>query len=406
MIDETGGRFVRMAHLACVGSHRINGVARLHSELLGRTVLRDFHALDPSRFTNITNGVTPRRFLLLVNPGLAALLRQHVGNRWVVHPDELRAIEPLAEDAGFQDAWREVKRHNKAVLSTLIRMRTGVSVDPESMFDVQVKRIHEYKRQHLAILHAVMLYERLRRNPNSPLPPRTLIFGGKAAPGYRMAKLIIKLIHSVAGVINGDPAVKDRLRAVFLPDLNVKNAQPIYPAADVSEQISLAGMEASGTGNMKFAMNGALTLGTPDGANLEIREAVGAEHFFLFGMTAEDVATRKRDGYSPEEVLRANPEVWEALEWIASGRFSPGQPDLFRPLVDKLRYHDDFMVLADLPAYAACQDRVGAAYSEAGGWTRSSILNVARIGWFSSDRAIREYCLKIWNVGREPVTLE
>ncbi|HNQ90742.1 MAG TPA: glycogen/starch/alpha-glucan phosphorylase [Verrucomicrobiota bacterium] len=406
LIDESGGRFVRMAHLACVGSHRVNGVARLHSELLGRTVLRDFHAVDPSRFTNVTNGVSPRRFLVLINPGLAALLRRHVGDRWVAHAEELRALEPLAEDPTFRAAWREVKHRNKAALSDLIRARTGVSVDPESMFDVQVKRIHEYKRQHLAVLHAVMLYERLRRNPGLAIPPRTLLFGGKAAPGYGMAKLIIKLIHSVAGVINADPAVEGRLRVVFLPDFNVKNAQPIYPAADLSEQISLAGMEASGTGNMKFAMNGALTIGTADGANLEIREAVGAEHFFLFGLTADEVAARKQGGYRPEDVLRENPEVWEALEGIAAGRFSPGEAGLFRPLVDNLRYRDDFMVLADLPAYMACQERVAVAYGDAASWTRASILNVARIGWFSSDRAIREYCQDIWNVKPEPVDSE
>jgi starch phosphorylase len=405
LIDETGPRYVRMAHLACLGSSAINGVAALHTELLKATVLRDFHDLWPEKFSNKTNGVTPRRFLLLSNPRLRALLGSRLGTAWENDLDRLRTLEPLADDPGFREEWRQVKRAAKSDLAQHIRRQTGVAVDPDSLFDIQVKRIHEYKRQHLNVLHVVTLYNRLRRDPRLAVPPRTVIFGGKAAPGYAMAKLIIKLVHSVAEVVNADPAVNERLRVAFVPDLNVKNALRIYPAADLSEQISTAGKEASGTGNMKFAMNGALTIGTLDGANVEIREEVGAENFFLFGLTADEVQALPARGYRPRDFYEANAELREAIDQIASGFFSRGDPRLFQPLVASLLDHDPFLLLADYASYVACQDRVGRAFRDTEAWTRMSILNTARTGKFSSDRAIREYCRDIWNIQPVPVEL-
>ncbi|MFH1708714.1 MAG: glycogen/starch/alpha-glucan phosphorylase [Planctomycetota bacterium] len=401
LIDETGPRFVRMANLACVGSHAINGVARLHSELLKKNVLGPFCRLWPEKFSNKTNGVTPRRFMVVANPGLTKLISEHIGEDWIRDLDQLRRLEPLAGRASFQKAWREVKRANKAALAWLIRERTGMTVDPDTLFDIQVKRIHEYKRQHLNILHAIVLYQRLKRDPGRQQPARTVIFGGKAAPGYRMAKLIIRLIHGVAGVVNNDPATRDRLRVAFVPDFNVKTAHWVYPAADLSEQISTAGLEASGTGNMKFAMNGALTIGTLDGANVEIREEAGGENFFLFGLAADQVAARKREGYHPRPVIEREPELRAALEAIADGVFSGGDHEMFGPLLDNLWEHDPFLVCADFAAYAACQERVGAAFADTAAWARMSIFNTARMGKFSSDRAIREYCRDIWKV--EPV---
>jgi starch phosphorylase len=398
LIDEDGGRYVRMANLASVGSHAINGVAALHTELLKKTVLKDFHAVAPDKFHNVTNGVTPRRWLVLSNPKLSALLTRHIGERWIADLEGgLQAIEPLAGDAGFQRDWREVKAANKAVLAALIKERTGVAVDPASLFDIQVKRLHEYKRQHLMALYLVTLYNRLLRSPNGAAP-RTAIFGGKAAPGYRMAKLIIKLIHAVGAVINQDRRVSDHLRVVFLPDFNVKNSHRVYPAADLSEQISTAGKEASGTGNMKFAMNGALTIGTLDGANVEIRDAVGADNFFLFGLTADQVGDRKASGYAPRSFYEANPELREAIDQIGGGAFSNGDRELFRPLVESLLTRDDYLLLADYQSYVDCQARVSEAYRDQAGWTRMSILNCARVGRFSSDRSIRDYCRDIWNV--------
>jgi starch phosphorylase len=405
LIDETGERYVRMAHLATVGSHAVNGVARLHSDLLKQGVLRDFHEFEPEKFTNKTNGVTPRRFLLLSNPGLAALITSRIGEGWVTRLEELRRLEPFADDPAFRRQWREVKQQNKRALAGLLRQRTGLEVDPESLFDVQVKRLHEYKRQHLNVLHIVTLYNRLRREPRADVPPRTFLFGGKAAPGYYMAKLIIKLIHAVGDVVNQDPVVGGRLKVAFFPDFNVKNAQHIYPAADLSEQISTAGKEASGTGNMKFALNGALTIGTLDGANIEIREQVGAENFFLFGLSAPEVQDLRARGYRPHELLAPNPALREALDQIGSGHFSPSAPGLFRPLVDALLRHDEFMLLADYASYIECQDRVSRAYRDPEQWTRLSILNVARIGWFSSDRSIREYCEEIWKTTPVPIEL-
>lgn len=397
LIEEWGEKYVRMANLACVGSRAINGVAALHTELLKETVLKDFYELWPGKFTNITNGVTPRRFLLLANPRLSELISSVIGNTWVRNLDELKGIEHYADDAGFREEWRRVKLSNKRDFAAKILAETGIQVDPESIFDIQVKRIHEYKRQHLNVLHIVTLYNRLKQNPRTTIAPRTFIFGGKAAPGYFMAKLIIKLIHSVADVINNDPDVNRILRVVFFPDFNVKNANHIYPAADLSEQISTAGKEASGTGNMKFSMNGALTVGTLDGANVEIREEVGPENFFLFGMTSDEVTARKAEGYRPWELYRQNSELREVLDLIGSGHFSGGERNLFQPVVRSLIDWDEYMLFADYPSYIECQNTIGTAFGDFEHWTRMSILNVARMGKFSSDRAIKEYCSKIWH---------
>jgi len=406
LIDETGDRRVRMANLATVGSHAVNGVAALHSELLKRTVLRDFAELWPERFRNVTNGVTPRRFVVLTNAGLARLLDETAGSGWVTDLTRLRMLEPRADDAEFHARWRAVKRHNKEVLAGIIHHRTGILVDPGAMFDIQVKRIHEYKRQHLNALYIVTLYQRLRQSPNLSVAPRCFVFGGKAAPGYHMAKLIIRLINGIAEVVNSDPAMEGRLRVVFLPDFNVKNAHAVYPAADLSEQISTAGKEASGTGNMKFTINGALTIGTLDGANVEIREEVGAENFFLFGLGAEEVERVTREGYRPAHYIDVCAELREVLALIADGRFSRGDRQTFQPLLANLQQHDPFLVCADYADYVACQERVSDAWSNTAGWTRMSILNTARAGKFSSDRAIREYCETVWQVRPVPVRLK
>jgi glycogen phosphorylase len=399
LIDETGSRYVRMAHLASVGCHAINGVAALHSALLAQTVLSDFHAVEPEKFRNVTNGVTPRRWMLLSNPRLAALITEQIGDRWVADLEhELGQLEPLAADAAFQRKWQRVKDLNKEDLAAVINERTGIRIDPQSLFDVQVKRLHEYKRQHLNILYVISLYNQLRRDPRADTPRRTVIFGGKAAPGYRMAKLIIKLINDVATVVNNDATTAALLKVVFFPDFNVKNAHRVYPAADLSEQISTAGKEASGTGNMKFAMNGALTIGTLDGANIEIRDAVGHENFFLFGMTAEDVAHARATGYDPRRVYESDPQLRDALDLISDGFFSNGDRDLYRPLVESLLNRDEYMVLSDFHAYIECQQRVSDAFGDRSDWARMSILNTARVGRFSSDRSIREYCRDIWNV--------
>ncbi len=399
IIDENGSRNVRMAHLATIGSFAVNGVAALHTELLKSTVMRDFHELWPDRFHNVTNGVTPRRFLRLSNPELSNLISRSIGNEhWITHLEDLRQLEPFAEDPAFQGDWQTVKSTNKRKLANRILTWTGIDVDPDSMFDIQVKRIHEYKRQHLNALHIVTLYNRIKQNPNLDLVPRTFIFGGKAAPGYFLAKLIIKLINSVGEVVNQDPQVSRYLRVVFLPNFNVKNAHVVYPAADLSEQISLAGKEASGTGNMKFSMNGALTIGTLDGANVEIREEVGAENFFLFGLTAEQVMQIRAEGYQPREHYQGNLELRAAFDLIDSGVFSHGDKELFRPLTENLRQHDPFMLCADYQAYVDSQLEVDHAYRDNHHWSRMSILNTARMGKFSSDRSIRDYCKNIWKV--------
>jgi starch phosphorylase len=396
LIDESGDKHVRMAHLAALGSHAINGVAALHTELLKTRVLRDFYELTPEKFSNKTNGVTPRRWIVLANPGLAQLLTARLGTGWIRDLEKLRRLEPIASDCELRDEWKAIKLQNKVALANYIQDRLGIAVDPESMFDVLVKRLHEYKRQHLQILHILTLYKRIQRDPDEDVVPRTFLFGGKAAPGYRMAKLIIKLIHSVGEVINADSRVRGRLKVVFLPDYNVKLGQRVYPAADLSEQISLAGKEASGTGNMKFAMNGALTIGTLDGANIEIRQEVGAENFFLFGLTAPDVERQKREGYNPHAIYDSNANLRQVLDALSGGEFSHGDKSLFEPLVSSLLNGDDYMLLADYQSYIDCQDRASQAYMNPDEWTRMSILNVARIGKFSSDRSIRDYCADIW----------
>ena len=401
LIDESGDRYVRMANLACVGSHAINGVAALHSELLKQTVLKDFYEFSPEKFSNKTNGVTPRRFMVLSNPRLSTLISDRIGKGWITELDKLKQLEPLVDDAQFCEDWKQIKHSIKQDLADRILVDYGVTVNANSIFDIQAKRIHEYKRQHLNVLHILTLYDRIKANPDIEITPRTFLFGGKAAPGYFMAKLIIKLINAIADVINNDPDVRDRIKVVFLKDYNVKFAQNVYPAADLSEQISTAGKEASGTGNMKFAMNGALTIGTLDGANVEIMEQVGEENFFLFGLTAQEVDEVKASGYNPRDYYNSNPELKLVLDRISSGIFSHGDCTLFKPIVDNLLYQDPYLLLADYQSYIDCQDRVAEAYLDQKQWTRMSILNSARMGMFSSDRSIREYCTDIWKV--EPV---
>jgi starch phosphorylase len=405
LIDESGPRYVRMANLACVGSHAVNGVARLHSDLVRRDLFRDFHEMWPEKFRNVTNGVTPRRFVALVNPGLSALITGAIGDGWVSDLGRLGELEPLAGDAAFRAEWRAVKLANKKALAAQIRERASVEVSPESLFDVQVKRIHEYKRQHLNVLHVAALHERLRRDPKLDAAPRTVVFGGKAAPGYRTAKVMIKLVHSVAEVVNSDPDVAGRLKVAFLPDYNVTNCGRIFPAAELSEQISTAGKEASGTGNMKFSLNGALTIGTLDGANVEIREDVGDENFFLFGLAVDDVARLRASGYRPRDFYERDEELRLALDRIGSGFYSRGDASLFRPLVDSLLQDDPFLLLADFRSYLDAQHAVSRAWQDEERWTRMSILNVARMGRFSSDRSIGEYCRDIWNVAPQPIVL-
>jgi glycogen phosphorylase len=405
LIDESGDRYVRMAHLACVGSHAINGVAALHTELLQKDVLKDFYEMYPSKFSNKTNGVTPRRFMVLSNLPLAKLINEKIGSGWIKNLLELKKLEAYVDDPEFRRQWRQIKQDRKQDLAIYIQNNYGLTVDPTSLFDIQAKRIHEYKRQHLNALHIITLYNRIKANPDIEITPRTFLFGGKAAPGYYMAKLIIKLINSVGDIVNRDPDVRGRLKVLFLKNYNVKFAQRVYPAADLSEQISTAGKEASGTGNMKFAMNGALTIGTLDGANVEIREEVGAENFFLFGMTAEEVYAKRAAGYDPKEFYNSNADLKLAIDRVSSGYFSHGNTDVFRPLVDLLLQQDPFFVLADYTSYIVCQDQVGLAYQDEDRWTRMSILNAARMGKFSSDRSIQDYCDDIWKVDPVPVEL-
>ncbi|HTN51053.1 MAG TPA: glycogen/starch/alpha-glucan phosphorylase [Anaeromyxobacter sp.] len=404
LIEEGPTKMVRMANLAVVGSHSVNGVAQLHTELLKSELFRDFHELWPERFNNKTNGVTPRRWLQQANPGLAKSITEVIGPEWLFDMDELRRLEPLAEDAGFRRLFRSLKRDNKARLAEIVRAENGISLDLDAIFDVQVKRIHEYKRQLLNILRVASEYLRIKEDRSYDPFPRVYLFGGKAAPGYAVAKQIVKLVGSVADVVNHDVDVKGRITVAFLRNYRVSLAERIFPASDVSEQISTAGKEASGTGNMKFAMNGALTVGTLDGANVEIREEVGAENFFLFGLTVEQVAALKQRGYSPWEIYRNDRRVKAVLDAVSSGLFSPGEPALFRQLVEGLlNGGDPYLVLADFAAYCACQDEVDRAYRDPERWTRMAILNVARTGKFSSDRTIREYAEEIWKVS--PVRL-
>ncbi|MEO0946731.1 MAG: glycogen/starch/alpha-glucan phosphorylase [Cyanobacteria bacterium J06641_5] len=409
LIDESGERYVRMAHLATVGSHTINGVAALHTKLLQSDVLHNFAELFeddcwPQKFVNVTNGVTPRRWMVLNNPRLTQLIDSKIGEGWKKDLDELAGLEAFADDPQSRQDWYGVKQAIKEELAARIRDRQGIVVNPESLFDIQVKRIHEYKRQHLNVLHIIALYQRIKQNPNIDIVPRTFIFGGKAAPGYFIAKRMIRLITAVGNVVNRDPAVRDRLKVVFLPDYNVTNSQRVYPAADLSEQISTAGKEASGTGNMKFSLNGALTIGTLDGANVEIREEVGEENFFLFGLNTEQVKATKANHYDPAQYYRSNPVLRDAIDAIRNGFFSGGDTELFRPLVDSLMYDDTYMLFADFGSYIECQDRVSDAYRDRQRWTRMSILNSARCGKFSSDRSIRDYCEQIWHT--QPVKVE
>nr|WP_099022464.1 glycogen/starch/alpha-glucan phosphorylase [Mycolicibacterium palauense] len=405
LIGEEGGKSVRMAHLATVGSHAVNGVAALHSELLKDSVLKDFYEMWPERFGNVTNGVTPRRFLALSNPGLRELLDETIGDGWLTDLQQLRGLEAHVDDPAFRQRWREVKRANKSRLAEYVHSVTGIELDPSWMFDVQVKRIHEYKRQHLNALHIVTMYRRIKANPGLSISPRAFIFGGKAAPGYFMAKRIIKMITAIGATVNNDPEVNRFMRVVFLPNFNVKNAHLVYPAANLSEQISTAGKEASGTGNMKFMINGALTIGTLDGANVEIREEAGPENFFLFGLTEDEVEDVKAQGYRPANYIEHDPELAAVLELLAGGRFTHGDTEVLRPVVDSLIHHDPFLALADYRSYVDCQDIVGAAWQNGEEWTRKSILNSARSGKFSSDRAIAEYCDDIWDVGPMSVRL-
>ncbi|RJQ49343.1 MAG: glycogen/starch/alpha-glucan phosphorylase [Gammaproteobacteria bacterium] len=407
IVDEDNGKRVRMAHLAIVGSHKVNGVAALHTHLLQTSTFRDFNEFFPGRIINKTNGITPRLWLNQANPGLARLITARIGPHWITQLDELKKLAPLSQDAQFRAEFRAVKRANKERLAGLIRHHLGVTVDANSMFDVQVKRIHEYKRQLLNALRIVALYNRVRANPAAPVTPRTLIFGGKAAPGYALAKLIIKFIADVAEVVNNDPLVAERLKVVFIPNYDVSTALDIIPAADLSEQISTAGTEASGTGNMKLALNGALTIGTLDGANVEIREEVGPDNIFIFGLTAQEAHRLRAGGYSPWEYYQNNPELKQALDMVGAGFFSPDAPDLHRPLVHAMiEGGDRYMVLADFASYMERQDEAAALYGDAEEWSRRAILNVAGAGKFSSDRAVREYAEEVWNVRPVEVKIE
>jgi glycogen phosphorylase len=399
LIAEGAEKQVRMAHLAIVGSHAVNGVAELHSRILEKELFRDFSAIFPGRFRNVTNGVTPRRWLLQANPGLSALITDRIGSDWILDMEQLKKLVPLADDRDFRSAWKAVRLDNKKRLTRYILRKIGMGVDPATLFDVHVKRIHEYKRQLLNLLHVVTLYHRLKADPETDVVPRTVMFAGKAAPAYRQAKLIIKLINSVAAIVNSDPDLQGRLRVIFLPNYCVSQAEKIIPAADLSEQISTAGMEASGTGNMKMALNGSLTIGTLDGANIEIMEAVGRENIFIFGLTAAQVAERRRSGYDPREFYRRDEELQRALDAIAAGFFSPREPDLFQSLIqDLLSRGDYYMLLADYRAYVTAQEAVSRWFRDADEWARRSILNTAHMGRFSSDRAVLEYARDIWEV--------
>jgi starch phosphorylase len=400
IIEEGPVKMVRMAHLAIIGSHSVNGVAELHSKLLKERIFPGFHEFYPGKFNSKTNGITPRRWLLDINPQLSALITEKIGPDWVTDLDQLRGLEAFVDDQQFCSSWQQIKLHNKKRLADYIEKKCGIVVDPSSMFDIQVKRIHEYKRQLLNALHLIHYYQRIIHKEAGDAPPRTAVFAGKAAPSYWRAKLIIKLITSIGEVVNNDPRVKDRLKVVFLPNYNVSQAEIIMPAADLSEQISTAGTEASGTGNMKFSLNGALTIGTLDGANIEIREEVGEENIFIFGMTAEEAEyERKNISRTPWQVCQMNDGIGGVIEAIRDGSFSNGNKDLFKPLVDSLLdKNDPYLLLLDLEAYLECQERVNEAFLDHSAWTRKAILNVARMGKFSTDRTIRQYSEEIWGI--------
>ena len=407
LIEETGERRVRMSHLACAGSHRVNGVSKIHTDLMKTTIFADFERVSPGTIVNVTNGVTPRRWLNEANPGLAVLLNESIGQGWLSDLSQLARLEPLSDDPAFRGRFRQIKLANKTRLAWALRTRLNLTVDPTSLFDVQVKRIHEYKRQLLNLLHVITRYNRIRAGHGGALVPRVVIFSGKAAPGYAAAKLIIELIHRVAHVINRDPAVGDQLKVAFVANYNVSNAELIIPAADLSEQISTAGTEASGTGNMKLALNGALTIGTLDGANIEMRDAVGADNMFIFGMTAAEVAARRQAGYNPADIYDSNLDVRQALDMIATGFFTPEAPRRFFPIFERLTtFGDYFLLLADYAAYVECQARVDKLFQQPGEWVRRAILNVAGMGNFSSDRTVREYAREVWSVNVTPPRAE
>jgi len=405
IIDEDGGKAIRMAHLATIGAHHVNGVAALHSDLIKRQLLPEFAELWPEKFTNVTNGVTPRRWVALANPELSKLLDKEIGPNWITNMDLLLELEKKENDSNFLDLFASAKLSGKRKLAGYIHKQTGVLVDPSSLFDVQVKRIHQYKRQHLNALQVIAQYLRIKNGITKNIAPRTIIFGGKAAPGYFMAKLMIRFINGIADVVNADPDMEGLLRVVFLPDYNVKLGEQVYPATDLSEQISTAGKEASGTGNMKFAMNGALTIGTLDGANVEIRERVGAENFFLFGKTESEIMELRDQGYSPNSFISESIELQETLKLIEVGHFSNGDSELFKPIINILTGNDPFFVMADFDDYLRAQDEVSKAWKKSQQWNRMALLNTARSGFFSSDRSIREYCQSIWKVKPLPVEI-
>jgi starch phosphorylase len=398
IIDEEGGRRIRMAHLAIVGSHKVNGVAQIHTELMKQTIFADFDRFFPGKIINITNGITPRRWLNQANRRLAELITSRIGAGWVKNLSQLKHLIPLADDASFREEFAAVKRADKERFVAMLKQKHNIDISADSLFDVQIKRIHEYKRQLLNVLHIVTLYNRLREDPDARYVPRTVIFGGKAAPGYATAKLIIKLINDIADIVNNDPKVAGRLKVVFIPNYDVSTAEEMIPAADLSEQISTAGTEASGTGNMKLALNGALTIGTLDGANIEIRNEVGEDNIFIFGLTAAEVAEAKVKGYHPWDFYHDNAELRTALDMIASGFFSMGEPGRFKPIVDSLlQGGDKYMLLADYASYIACQEKVAIAYQNQDEWIRKAILNIANMGKFSSDHTIMQYASKIWD---------
>ena len=398
IIDDSGDKRIRMSHLAIVGSHKVNGVAQIHTDLMKQTIFADFDRFYPGKIVNMTNGITPRRWLNQANPRLAKLISTHIGCSWIKDLKLLKQLTPLAEDAGFCMEFARAKRANKERFAAFMLKNYKVSINVDSLFDVQIKRMHEYKRQLLNLLHVVTLYNRIRHQPDADYVARTVIFGGKSAPGYAMAKLIIKLINDVADIVNNDPVVGNRLKVVFVPNYNVSSAEIIIPAADLSEQISTAGTEASGTGNMKLALNGALTIGTLDGANVEIRDEVGEDNIFIFGLTTDEVARLREAGYKPNEYYDANQELSEVLDMIGSGFFSLDEPDRFKPIVDSLLQHGDhYLLLADYASYIACQQKVETAYRNQQEWVKKTILNVANMGKFSSDRTILQYAEKIWD---------
>ncbi|HEX8391256.1 MAG TPA: glycogen/starch/alpha-glucan phosphorylase, partial [Longimicrobium sp.] len=392
------GSRMRMANLAIVGSHTTNGVAALHTEILKDSIFKDFHELWPDRFTSVTNGITQRRWMLKANPRLSSLITEAIGNGWVTDLERLRELEPFAADAAFRERWMAIKSANRARLAGIVTDLTGTPVDPASMMDVQIKRMHEYKRQLMNVLRCVDSYLTLRDAPDLDVPVRAVLFGGKAAPTYWTAKLVIQLTNAVGRLVNAEPLASRLLRVAFLPDYRVSLAEKIFPGSDLSEQISTAGFEASGTGNMKFALNGALTIGTLDGANVEIAERVGDENIFIFGLRADEVEARKAAGYNPRAEYEASPRLARVLDFIMSGVLSPENPGLYRPLVEGLLHSDPYMVLADFDAYLEAQEQVDAAWADTHDWTRKAVLNVARCGFFSSDRSVKEYAERIWKL--------